>query len=108
MFPRVKPLLPFLVFILSSNLANEIFFYHDALKNIVAWFDNQTEVDVGQGLEKVKLGAELVKKTKARLSEIANEFEEIQREIERDSTQKSSKQITSDDSERFNVNNIPF
>lgn len=80
----------------------------DALKNIVAWFDNQTEVDVEQGLEKVKLGAELVKKTKARLSEIENEFEEIQREIERDSTQKSSKQITSDDSGSFNVNNIPF
>lgn len=57
----------------------------DALKNIVAWFDNQTEVDVEQGLEKVRLGAELVKKTKARLSQIENEFEEIQREIEKDS-----------------------
>lgn len=80
----------------------------DALKNIVAWFDNQTEVDVEQGLEKVKLGAELVKKTKARLSEIENEFEEIQREIEKDSTQKSSKQATPDDSEEVNINNIPF
>ncbi len=52
------------------------------LKAIVTWFENQEEVDVEEGLEKVKQGAELVKKTKARLAEIENEFKEIQRDIE--------------------------
>jgi len=53
-----------------------------ALKEIVDWFDSQEEVDVEEGLEKVKQGAALVKSTKARLAEIENEFEEIQRSIE--------------------------
>jgi exonuclease VII small subunit len=53
------------------------------LKKIVDWFENQEEVDVEEGLEKVKQGAALVKATKARLGEIENEFEEIQREIEK-------------------------
>lgn len=53
-----------------------------ALKEIVDWFDNQDEVDVEEGLEKVKQGAVLVKSTKARLVEIENEFEQIQRDIE--------------------------
>ena len=52
------------------------------LKKIVDWFENQEEVDVEEGLEKVKQGAALVKVTKARLGEIENEFAEIQREIE--------------------------
>ncbi len=52
------------------------------LKKIVDWFENQQEVDVEQGLEKVKQGAVLVKATKTRLGEIENEFTEIQRDIE--------------------------
>ena len=52
------------------------------LKKIVQWFDDQEEVDVEEGLEKVKEGAALVKATKARLGEIENEFAEIQRDIE--------------------------
>ena len=54
------------------------------LNNIVEWFDNQEEVDVELGLEKVKEGAGLVKLCKARLSEIENEFEEIKRDFESD------------------------
>lgn len=50
------------------------------LNEIVAWFDEQEEVDVEVGLEKVKEGAKLVKACKARLSEIENEFEQIQKE----------------------------
>lgn len=52
------------------------------LKQIVDWFEQQEEVDVEEGLEKVKQGAALVKATKVRLGEIENEFEEIQRDIE--------------------------
>ena len=54
------------------------------LNEIVEWFESQEEVDVEAGLEKVKEGAELVKACKKRLSEIENEFEEIQRDAEGD------------------------
>lgn len=47
------------------------------LNEIVNWFENQGEVDVEVGLEKVKEGAGLVKDCKARLAEIENEFEKI-------------------------------
>lgn len=52
------------------------------LNKIVVWFEEQKEVDVEAGLEKVKEGAELVKNCKARLSEIENEFETIQKQVE--------------------------
>lgn len=52
------------------------------LNEIVEWFESQEEVDVEAGLGKVKEGAELVKACKKRLSEIENEFEEIQRDAE--------------------------
>ena len=54
------------------------------LNGIVEWFDEQEEVDVEVGLEKVKEGAELIKACKKRLSEVENEFKEIQRDIESD------------------------
>jgi len=54
------------------------------LNEITVWFENQEEVDVEAGLEKLKEGAELVKVCKKRLSEIENEFEQIQREVTED------------------------
>jgi len=54
------------------------------LNSIVEWFDDQEEVDVEIGLEKVKEGAELIKACKKRLSEVENEFKEIQREIDKE------------------------
>jgi exodeoxyribonuclease VII small subunit len=54
------------------------------LNGIVEWFDEQEEVDVEVGLVKVKEGAELIKVCKKRLSEVENEFKEIQREIEKE------------------------
>lgn len=60
----------------------------DSLKKLndtVAWFEQQEEVDVEAGLEKVKEGAELVKLCKNRLSEIENEFETIQRDVSKGS-----------------------
>ncbi len=55
------------------------------LKDIVAWFDDQEEVDVEKGLEKVKEGAKTIKFCKERLAEIENEFKEIKKEIEGES-----------------------
>ncbi len=52
------------------------------LNDIVGWFEAQEEIDVEVGLEKVKEGASLVKICKKRLSEIENEFEQIQRDVE--------------------------
>jgi exonuclease VII small subunit len=47
------------------------------LAEIVEWFEKQADVDVEQGLEKVKEGAVLIKELKRRLKEVENEFEEI-------------------------------
>lgn len=52
------------------------------LSEIAEWFDTQEEVDVEEGLEKVKEAAELIKLSKDRLREIENEFETIKREID--------------------------
>jgi len=49
------------------------------LEAISTWFDSQREVDVEEGLKKVKEGAELIKASKVRLSEIENEFEEVKK-----------------------------
>jgi exonuclease VII small subunit len=49
------------------------------LKAIVEWFDEQDEVDIEAGLEKVRKGSILVKQCKSRLAEIENEFLEIER-----------------------------
>lgn len=48
---------------------------------IVSWFDSQSELDVEKGLENVKQGAELIKASRERLSEIENEFKEIKKDI---------------------------
>lgn len=58
---------------LSSNLAE--------LKKITDWFEEQQEIDIEAGLEKVKEAATLIKASKVRLAEVENEFEEIKREI---------------------------
>ncbi len=54
------------------------------LEGIVAWFDNQEEVDVESGLEKVKEGVALIKSSKARLKEVENEFEVVKKELEKE------------------------
>jgi hypothetical protein len=53
-----------------------------ALERVVAWFDEQDQVDVEAGLAKVREGAVLVKELKSRLKEVANEFEEVKKELE--------------------------
>ncbi|HXV26535.1 MAG TPA: exodeoxyribonuclease VII small subunit [Candidatus Paceibacterota bacterium] len=54
------------------------------LERIVAWFDEQEQVDVQQGLEKVREGAVLVKELRTRLKEVENEFNEVKKELEDD------------------------
>ncbi len=54
------------------------------LEGIVAWFDEQEEVDVEKGLNKVKEGVELIKTSKLRLKEVENEFEVVKKELEKE------------------------
>lgn len=55
------------------------------LEEITEWFNDQQEVDVEKGLEKVKEGVQLVKTSRARLQEVENEFEDVKKELEGDS-----------------------
>jgi exonuclease VII small subunit len=52
----------------------------EALEAIAQWFESSDQVDVEEGLKKVKEGAVLAKSLKERLKEIENEFVEIQKE----------------------------
>ena len=56
---------------LSSNMKR--------LSEITDWFENQEEVDVEEGLAKVKEAAALIKASKERLKAVENEFEEIKK-----------------------------
>jgi exonuclease VII small subunit len=51
------------------------------LNAIVEWFDEQENVDVELGLEKVREAAKLIKDSKTRLAQIENEFKEIEKEM---------------------------
>ncbi|PIP23905.1 MAG: hypothetical protein COX36_00790, partial [Candidatus Nealsonbacteria bacterium CG23_combo_of_CG06-09_8_20_14_all_38_19] len=62
----------------TKNLNNNL----KQLSEITRWFENQEEVDVEEGLRKVKEAVSLIKISKERLKEIENEFEEIKKEIE--------------------------
>lgn len=59
---------------LNSNLKR--------LAEITKWFDDQEEVDVEEGLKKVKEAVVLIKASKERLKGIENEFEEIKKEMD--------------------------
>jgi exodeoxyribonuclease VII small subunit len=51
------------------------------LESIAAWFEDQKEADIEEGLKKVREGAELIKELKTRLKEAENEFNEIKKEL---------------------------
>lgn len=52
------------------------------LSEITEWFENQKEVDIEEGLKKVKEAAGLIKASKERLKAVENEFEEIKKEVD--------------------------
>ncbi len=66
----------------NNNLTNSL----RELSEIVKWFEDQEDVDVEVGLDKVKRGAVLVKACRERLKSIENEFKEIQSDIEQEDT----------------------
>lgn len=81
------------------------------LEEINAWFENQEEIDVEKGLEKVKEGVKLVKASRERLQEIENEFIEIKKDIAKETAQNGSS-IPSDSLEEqekpIGLDDIPF
>jgi exonuclease VII small subunit len=54
----------------------------DKLAEIVAWFDEQKEVDVERGLEKAREGAALIKELKEKMKDVENEFREIKKDLQ--------------------------
>lgn len=54
------------------------------LEEISKWFESQEEVDVEEGLKKVKEGAQLIKISKERLKKVENEFEEVKKGLDED------------------------
>jgi ABC-type Fe3+-hydroxamate transport system substrate-binding protein len=64
----------------ETNLTNNL----KKLEDIAQWFDEQQDIDVEQGLTKVKEAATLIKSSKARLAAIENEFQAIEKEISGD------------------------
>ncbi|MFZ2523169.1 MAG: exodeoxyribonuclease VII small subunit [Minisyncoccia bacterium] len=61
----------------SGNLKDNL----KKLSQIVSWFEDQEELDVEKGLEYVKEGADLIKSSRERLSEIENQFTEIKKDM---------------------------
>jgi hypothetical protein len=51
------------------------------LRAISEWFESSQEIDVEEGLKKVKEAAALLRESKERLREIENEFEEVKRNM---------------------------
>jgi exonuclease VII small subunit len=64
----------------AKNLKNNL----KKLEEISDWFNDQEEVDVEEGLNKVKEAVVLIKESKDRLKQIENEFEEIKKEMDDD------------------------
>lgn len=53
------------------------------LSEIANWFENQKDINIEEGLKKVKQAAVIVKESKGRLKEIENEFEEIKVDVKK-------------------------
>ena len=59
----------------------------DKLESIVEWFDKQEDIDLEEGLEKVKAGAEIVKDLKSKLKGIENKFKEIKDDLDEEESE---------------------
>lgn len=75
------------------------------LSEITEWFEGQEDVDIEEGLKKVKEAVALIKASKERLKAVENEFEEIKKEvdIEEDDDGKEGPEEDKEDAK-----NIPF
>jgi exonuclease VII small subunit len=51
------------------------------LAQISSWFDDQKELDIEEGLKKVREAADLIKTSRKQLDSLENEFREIEKEF---------------------------
>ena len=73
----------YLIFIIPAPMDKEkISEQLKKLETIAHWFDSQKEIDVEEGLKKVKEGAVLIKDLKIKLKKVENEFREIKKDLE--------------------------
>jgi len=75
------------------------------LSEITDWFENQEEVDVEEGLKKVKEAVALIKASKERLKAVENEFEEIKREVE---IEEGDAEEEAEEGDEVDVKDIPL
>lgn len=54
----------------------------EELEDITKWFEEQKDIDVEEGLEKVKKAAVLIKDSKSKLKDIENEFDAVKSDIQ--------------------------
>jgi len=65
---------------MAENINNSL----EKLEKIVEWFNSQQDVDVEEGLKKVKEGAELISKLKSKLKKVENDFQEVKKSLKLD------------------------
>ncbi len=62
----------------KKNLTEQL----NKLSEIATWFEEGEDVDVEEGIKKVKEATTLIKQSRERLQEIENEFQEIKKELD--------------------------
>ncbi|WKZ27386.1 MAG: exodeoxyribonuclease VII small subunit [Candidatus Paceibacterota bacterium] len=53
------------------------------LEEIVQWFSAQDTVDLEEALKKTRQGAELISSIRGRITDIENEFRDLEKEMQR-------------------------
>ncbi len=61
----------------KSKITDEL----DRLNKIVEWFESREEIDVEEGLNRVKEGSEIIKRLKSRIKDVENEFELVKKDL---------------------------
>lgn len=61
----------------DANLNDQL----NELQTIADWFDDQDQINVEEGLKKVKAAVGLIRSSQERLRDLENEFAEIKKEL---------------------------
>jgi len=75
------------------------------LSEITEWFEGQEDIDVEEGLKKVKEAVGLIKASKERLRAVENEFEEIKKEVD---IEKDNDKEEGSEEDEGGAKDIPF
>jgi len=78
------------------------------LSEITEWFEGQEDIDVEEGLKKVKEAVVLIKASKERAKTVENEFKEIKKEIDIEENEEEEGRDNDEDDEVVDPKDIPF